>query len=185
MNFSLLNLFLVFIKVGTLTIGGGYVMVPIFLEEIVNRRHWISEEEFFRVLSIAQVFPGPIAVNLAVASGYQLAGFAGSIIAALGATLPSLVIILIIAIFSSKPIALWWVQGLFFGLRPAVAALMVAAVWQLFTKRHWKVPSLILVLVITLIIFALGINPAWVILVYLGGLLTWIFYWNWQKRSYK
>jgi chromate transporter len=96
-----------------------------------------------------------------------------------------LVIILIIAVFFKQAYTLWWVQGLFFGLRPAVAALMVAAVWQLFTKRRWKVPSLILVLVITLMIFALGINPAWVILVYLGGLLTWIFYWNWQKRSYK
>jgi len=78
------------------------------------------------VLSIAQVFPGPIAVNLAVASGYQLAGLAGSVVAALGATLPSLVIILIIAIFFKQAYALWWVQGLFFGLRPAVAALMVA-----------------------------------------------------------
>jgi len=69
------------------------------------------------VLSIAQVFPGPIAVNLAVASGYQLAGLAGSVVAALGATLPSLVIILIIAIFFKQAYALWWVQGLFFGLR--------------------------------------------------------------------
>jgi len=66
------------------------------------------------VLSIAQVFPGPIAVNLAVASGYQLAGLAGSVVAALGATLPSLVIILIIAIFFKQAYTLWWVQGLFF-----------------------------------------------------------------------
>jgi chromate transporter len=185
MNFSLLNLFLVFLKVGALTIGGGYVMVPIFLEEIVSKRHWLTEDDFFKVLSIAQVFPGPIAVNLAVASGYRMAGLSGSLIAALGATLPSLVIILVIAIFFQQFYTLWWVQGLFFGLRPAVAALMVAAVWQLFTRRHWTVPPLVLVLAITVIVFAFKINPAWVILIYLGGLFAWIFYSSSRKRSYK
>ncbi len=160
-------------------------MVPIFLEEIVSKRHWISEDDFFKLLSIAQVFPGPIAVNLAVASGYNLAGFLGSLIAALGATLPSLVIILLIAIFFRQAYTIWWVQGLFFGLRPAVGALMVAAVWQLFTKRHWKVSPLILVAIITVIIFAFKINPAWVILGYLGGLFVWMFYLNSQKHSYK
>ncbi|NPV88157.1 chromate transporter [Coprothermobacteraceae bacterium] len=182
---NLTSIFLVFLKVGALTIGGGYVMIPLFLDEIVRQRHWISEEEFFKLLSVAQVLPGPIAVNMAVASGFRMAGLAGSVVATLGATLPSLVSILLIAVFFKQAYDLWWVQGLFFGLRPAVAALMVAAVWKLLTRRKWNLPGLALVTCISLAVFYFKVNPAYVILGYLGALITWMFWWNWQRLSSK
>lgn len=68
----LTDLFFIFLKIGWLTLGGGYVMIPLFLEEIVKKRNYMDEEEFIKALTLAQLFPGPIAFNLAVSVGYKL-----------------------------------------------------------------------------------------------------------------
>ena len=69
------------------TIGGGYAMIPIIQDEIVNRKRWILEEEFIDILSVAQTTPGPIAVNTSVFVGYQTSGMIGAIMAVLGLSL--------------------------------------------------------------------------------------------------
>ena len=93
---SLTQLFLIFFKMGAFTIGGGYAMIPL-IEKELTKREWISEEDLQDIVVLAQSAPGLLAVNMAIYSGYRLAGLKGSIVASVGAVLPSFVIILAIA----------------------------------------------------------------------------------------
>ena len=98
---SLWHLFLVFAKVGTFTIGGGYAMLPL-VEEALVKRGWITEEDFQDLIVLAQSAPGLLAVNMAIFTGHKIKGLRGSIVSALGAVLPSLLIILLIAMFFTE-----------------------------------------------------------------------------------
>jgi len=80
-------------KIGALTFGGGYAMIPIIEEEVTKKRKWISEIEIMDILAISESTPGPIAVNTATYVGYKVAGIVGGIVATIGLTIPSFVII--------------------------------------------------------------------------------------------
>ena len=96
---QLLDLFLTFARIGGLTFGGGYAMLPILQREVVEKRHWATEEELMDYYAIGQCTPGIIAVNTATFVGQGLAGSIGGIVATLGVVFPSLIIITIIAAF--------------------------------------------------------------------------------------
>lgn len=96
MNFYL-NAFCTFFKIGLFTIGGGYAMVPLIEEEVVNKKRWITQEEFIDLLAVSQSVPGVFAVNFSIFIGYKLRKFPGALSLALGAILPSFLIILSIA----------------------------------------------------------------------------------------
>lgn len=96
-----LEAFSIFFKIGAFTIGGGYAMVPLIENEIVTKRNWIAKEDFIDLLAISQSAPGILAVNISIFIGYRLRGIRGSIITALGTILPSFLIILAIALFST------------------------------------------------------------------------------------
>ncbi len=129
---SLLTIFLVFLKVGAFTFGGGYAMLPIIQQEVVANRKWIGESLFFDMLIVAQSIPGAIALNSAIQIGMHLRGIAGGSLAALGVMIPSVAVILALAAFF---LPLFqdniYVQAVFYGLRPAVVALIAAAVINL------------------------------------------------------
>lgn len=91
----------IFFKIGAFTIGGGYAMVPLIENEIVTKRKWITQDDFINLLAISQSAPGILAVNISIFIGYKLKGIPGSIITALGTILPSFIIILAIACFST------------------------------------------------------------------------------------
>lgn len=122
------EIFLVFCKVGVLTFGGGYAMLPIINKEAVENRAWASTEEIMDYYAVGQCLPGLIAVNTAVFVGDKLRGKKGGVVAALGVALPSLVIIMLIAAllkpFMNNPI----VQKAFIGVRIAVAALIIKTI---------------------------------------------------------
>ena len=90
-----LKLFGIFFKIGAFTLGGGYAMLPLIQNEIVEKNNWIKEDEFLELLAMAQSAPGPIAVNVAVFVGYKIGGLPGTIITSLGTVLPSFLIILL------------------------------------------------------------------------------------------
>src|SRR5574344_458682 len=98
MNFYL-EAFSIFFKIGLFTIGGGYAMVPLIQNEVVDRKKWISKEDFIDLLAIAQSAPGVFAVNIAIFIGYKLRKKKGAVVMTLGTVLPSFLIILAIAIF--------------------------------------------------------------------------------------
>ena len=90
---QLFFLFLTFFKIGLFTFGGGYAMIPIIEREAVDRKNWISKDEFLDILAIAESTPGPLAINSATFVGYKVCGVLGSVFATLGVVLPSFIII--------------------------------------------------------------------------------------------
>ena len=153
-------------------------MLPLIQREIVERKHWISEEEFVNMIALAQAAPGLIAVNSAIFIGWRCGGWKGVLGAVLGAVLPSFVIILTIAMIFSD-----WknhpaVEAIFKGVRPAVVALIVAplvgmAKREIVSKKAAKNSEpqtinnawfLLVSLVAALLIWLVGVNPVWVIL---------------------
>ena len=91
--------FKIFFKIGAFTIGGGYAMVPLIEDEVVNKKKWIEQDDFLDLLAIAQSAPGILAVNIAIFVGYRLRGVKGSLVTSLGSILPSFLMILAIALF--------------------------------------------------------------------------------------
>lgn len=131
MNFYLQS-FLIFLKIGLFTIGGGYAMVPLIQDEIVDKRKWIDKEDFIDLLALTQSVPGIFAVNIAIFIGYKLRKFRGALAMALGTILPSFFIILAIALFFQQFKQYPIVENIFKGIRPAVVALIAAPLspWQ-------------------------------------------------------
>lgn len=122
---SLKELFLVFMKIGAFTIGGGYAMIPLIKNEL-DRRKWIGEDELPDIIALAQSAPGILAVNVSIFAGYKIKGLKGSIAATLGSILPSFLIILAIAMaftnFKDNPTVI----SIFKGIRPVVVALIAS-----------------------------------------------------------
>lgn len=124
------RLFWSFFKIGGFTFGGGWAMISLIEREIVDRRKWISREEFLDQLAVAQSLPGILAVNISVAVGDKLRGMRGSIVAATGTIILPFLIILAIAIFLTPEVIKTnkVINSVFMGIRPAVVALIIAPV---------------------------------------------------------
>lgn len=172
----LFDMFKTFFKVGAFTIGGGYAMIPIIQKEIVDNKNWIKEEEFLDIIAVSQGSPGPIAVNVSIFVGYKLKGFKGALACTLGTTLPSFLIILLIATvffqFRNNPI----IEKVFLGIRPAVVALIVSAVYQLAKKSKFNYKKISISVITALLIVFLSISPIYLILI--GGIGSILYYKN-------
>lgn len=120
------NLLFVFFKIGLLSFGGGYAIIPMIQHEAI-KGGWLSELEFQEVVSIAGMAPGPVATNSATLIGYRIAGMEGAIVAALGMILPSLIIAIILSIFFYRLRDSQWMKTIFYGLRPVITGLIVFA----------------------------------------------------------
>ena len=121
------RLFLIFLKIGAFTFGGGYAMIPLIEREIVEKRGLIGREELTDIVAIAESTPGPIAVNAATFVGYRSAGVLGALLATVGVVLPSFLIILAVAFFLRRAADNRYVRYAFFGVRAGVLALIVRA----------------------------------------------------------
>lgn len=135
---DLLDLYCVFFRIGAVTFGGGYAMLPILERELVNKRHWATTEDLMDYYAISQVTPGVIAVNVATFVGFRRKKVAGGIFATMGVVTPSVIIITIISLFISNFESILWVQKALKGINVAVAALLTYAVFN-FAKRTIKV----------------------------------------------
>ena len=128
----LLDLFLTFAKIGVMTFGGGYAMLPILQREVVEKKKWATEDQLADYYAVGQCTPGVIAVNTATFVGSSQGGIAGGVIATLGVVFPSIVIILAIAAFLSNFMHLEAVAHAFNGVRAGVTALILVSVIKLF-----------------------------------------------------
>ncbi|TDF97550.1 chromate transporter [Paenibacillus piri] len=122
----LLSLLWTFFKVGLVSFGGGYAILSI-IEREVMLHHWLSAADYANAVALAGMSPGPIATNIAILIGYQTSGILGAIAAVAGIILPSVLVVILIAIFLFKAGRERWLQVLLYGLRPMVAALIVYA----------------------------------------------------------
>ena len=161
----LLELFLTFAKVGVMTFGGGYAMLPILQREIVDNKGWVTEEELMDYFAIGQCTPGIIAVNTATFIGQKNKGILGGIIATMGVVFPSLVIISLLAGVIEAFSHLVWVQNAFGGIRVCVCVLILNAVVKLFKKAVLDVPTFIIFLAVALGSVLLNISPVIFVLI--------------------
>ena len=138
---KLMDLFFTFARIGGLTFGGGYAMLPMLQKEVVEKRGWATEEELMDYYAIGQCTPGIIAVNTATFVGQKTAGVSGGIIATLGVVFPSLIIITIIAAFIQNFAHLAIVQNAFAGIRVCVCVLIFNAVVKLWKKSVIDKPT--------------------------------------------
>ncbi len=137
---ELLTLFITFAKMGVMTFGGGYAMLPILQKEVVENKKWATEEEVMDYFAIGQCTPGVIAVNTATFIGQKRKGVLGGIAATLGVVFPSLIIITLLAGVIEAFSHIEWVQHAFGGIRICVCVLILNAVVKLFKKAvvDWK-----------------------------------------------
>lgn len=164
---ELLEMFIIFARIGGFTFGGGYAMLPMLEKEVVNNKHWATEEELMDYYAIGQCTPGIIAINTATFIGYKVKGIPGAIFATLGVIAPSLVIITVIAAFISNFIELAFVKSAFAGIRACVCILILNAVVKLAKKALVDKATVALFLIILALSLFTDISPA--ILVVIAG----------------
>ena len=153
------DMFLTFAKVGVMTFGGGYAMLPILQREVVENKGWATEEELTDYFAIGQCTPGVIAVNTATFIGQKNKGIPGGIIATLGLVFPSLIIISLLAGVITTFSHLAWVSHAFGGIRVCVCVLIVNAVVKLYKKAVIDVPTFIIFLAVWMGSYFLSVSP--------------------------
>lgn len=156
---KLWELFWTFAKIGVMTFGGGYAMLPMLQREVVDNKHWATEEEIMDYFAIGQCTPGVIAVNTATFIGQKEKGIAGGIVASIGVVFPSFVIISLLAGVIEAFSHLTWVQHAFGGVRVCVCVLILNAVVKLYRKAVVDKPTLVIFLLIALGSFLMPLSP--------------------------
>lgn len=122
-----LRLFFAFFQIGLFSFGGGYAAVPLIQSQIVEHNRWLEMSQFADLITIAEMTPGPIAVNSATFVGQQIAGLPGAIVCTLGCIMPSFCIVLVLSFLYMKYRSLRTMQGILTGLRPAIVAMIASA----------------------------------------------------------
>ena len=159
-----ISLFKTFMKIGIVTFGGGYAMIPIIEQEVVAKHQWMTRDEFVDAIAVTQTCPGALAINMSSMIGYKLAKVPGAIVCTLGASLPSFLIILAIAMFFHQFENNKVVAAIFAGIRPAVVALIAVPTFSLAKSAHISLVNCWIPILSALLIWLMGVNPIWVII---------------------
>ena len=166
-----LELFFTFMKIGAFTLGGGYAMLSMVEKAVVDQKKWIANDEFWDMMAIVQSLPGVFAVNTALYVGQKVAGRKGAFASMLGAILPSIVIILLLATvfreFRDNPV----VERIFKGIRPCVVALILAPSLRMIKSATVTWKTAIIPILAVFLIWWCKISPAYVILTAIAGSL--------------
>ena len=158
------TLFWTFCRIGGLTFGGGYAMLPMLEKEVVERQHWTTQEQLLDYFAIGQCTPGIIAVNTATFIGYNRRGVLGAIVATLGVVFPSFVIISLISAVLSNFAHIAMVQHAFSGIRVAVCGLILQAVIKLLKSSVKNAMGWILLAITFLAVVLFDLSPVIVVL---------------------
>ena len=166
---TLLKLFLVYMKIGLFTFGGGYAMIALIEDEIVSKRGWITKEELADIVVIAESTPGPIAINCSTYVGYKIGGFFGSAVATTAVVIPSFAIIFTISLFIEQFLAYDLVKYAFYGINCAVGLIIVRTgikMLKSFKKTPLSVTCFVVSVVGLMIVnfFALNFSPIFFVL---------------------
>ena len=172
----LFDLFKTFCRIGGLTFGGGYAMLPMLQKEIVDDRKWATNDELLDYYAVGQATPGIIAVNTATFVGYKVKGIWGALFATLGVVSPSFVIILVIASFLQNFSKYVIVQNAFSGIRVAVGVLILNAIIGLLKKSVVNKISTVIFIVTCLFGIVLNISPIYIVIAacIIGILISYI-----------
>ena len=168
-----------FFKIGIMTFGGGYAMLPMLQRELVENRKWVTEEEILNYFAIGQCTPGVIAVNTATFVGYKRCKIPGAIFATIGVVLPSMIIITIIAAVLSNFAHIPAVQHAFAGIRIAVSALIVASVIKLIKTNVKSIAQIIIAVAAFVLVAVFGQNPVFAVI---GAAVAGLCLGKWGER---
>ena len=168
-----LDLFFTFFRIGAVTFGGGYAMLPILQREVVEKKKWATEEELVDYYAIGQCTPGVIAVNVGTFIGRKYKGIPGGVIATLGVVSPSVVIITVIAALISNFAGIGWVQDALGGIRICVCVFIFNAVRRLIKSAVKDKVALLLYLVLFAAAVFLDFSPIYAVLI--AGVLGVVF----------
>jgi chromate transporter len=166
---NFIELFVTFLRLGVLTFGGGYAMIPVVERELINKKGWTDMDEVMNYYTIAQITPGIIAVNLSTFVGYKRKGPLGGLVATLGFVLPGISFITAIAICLSSFADLAVVRHAFTGIRVAVCALIVDTVIKLVRGVFKNKKAVVMYLVAFALSAVWSVSP--MLLVIASGLL--------------
>ena len=168
-----------FFKIGIMTFGGGYAMLPMLQRELVENRKWVTEEEILNYFAIRQCTPGVIAVNTATFVGYKRCKIPGAIFATIGVVLPSMIIITVIAAVLSNFAHIPAVQHAFAGIRIAVSALIVASVIKLIKTNVKSIAQIIIAVAAFVLVAVFGQNPVFAVI---GAAVAGLCLGKWGER---
>ena len=173
-----LQLFATFFKIGAFTLGGGYAMLSMVEKAVVDQKKWIAADEFWDMIAVIQSLPGVFAVNTALYVGHRIDGTRGAVAAMLGAIIPSITIILLLATVFHEYRDLPVVERIFKGIRPCVVALILAPSLRMVksAKLNWK--TAIIPLATVFLIWWCKISPAYVIIAAIVGSFCYAIYIN-------
>ncbi len=170
----LLKLLFTFFKIGLFSFGGGYAMIPFMQREIIEKHQWLSSSEFVDIIGISQMTPGPVSVNSATFVGYKVGGVVGSILATLGITVISFILVSIASKAIDKFKESKYLKAALLGMRPVLIALIINAFISLAKDAYVDVKSIIITLIVGGCLFSKKIHP--IVIIVLAGLLGIIFW---------
>lgn len=159
-----LQLFVVFFNIGAFTIGGGYAMLDMVEKAIVGKHKWIDKDDFWDMITVVQSLPGVFAVNTALYTGYRIKGLKGAAAACLGSIIPSITIILLIAIFFKDYKDNSVVESIFKGIRPCVVALILSPAIKMAVSAKLTLGTAMLPIAAVLLVCLCKVSPTYVIL---------------------
>lgn len=162
---TLLELFLIFARIGGFTFGGGYAMLPLLQKEVVENKKWATQQELMDYYAIGQCTPGIIAVNTATFVGSKIKGLPGAIFATLGVITPSIIIVSIIAAFISGFSEYEIIEHAFSGIRAAVVALILSSVIKLGKKSVVDIVTTVIFVAVAILSFFTDLSPVVFVLV--------------------
>lgn len=174
MFWLLANLFASYFKIGLFGFGGGYAMIALMEHEIIKVHGWMSPSDFVNIIAVAEMTPGPIAINSATFVGYQVAGLGGAAIATLGVVFPSLILIMPAARLFLRYYTNQHLQRAMVGIQPAVIALIGFAAFVVGESAIIDLYSILITLAAFLLLFLTKIHP--LLLIGLGALSGIIIY---------
>lgn len=153
------EIFYVFIKIGAFSFGGGYVMIPLIQREVVEIRNWINDDFFINIIAISQSTPGPIAVNTATFAGYEVGGLYGAVAGTIGVTIVSFCLVIMLSKSIEKMKNNKSINRFFYGLRPAVVAMIIGVALKLSKTAIIDIYSVLILIAVIISIQKFRVHP--------------------------
>lgn len=172
----ILKLYLVFLKIGAVSFGGGYAMIPFIQREIIYNYKWIDINQFMDIIGISQMTPGPIAINSATFVGFKVSGILGSLAATLGVVTMSFILVSIASKAMEKFKKSKVLKGALLAMRPVLIALIIQAFFDLAKDAYVDIKSIIITIIIGILLFSKKVHP--IISIILSAILGIIIYSN-------
>ncbi|WP_243109377.1 chromate transporter [Anaerophilus nitritogenes] len=170
----IVKIFFTFIKIGAFSFGGGLAMLPFIEKEIVYNHQWITSEEFVDIIAIAQMTPGPIAINSSTFVGYKVQGIIGAMVGSIGIVIPSFILIIILAKYFTNMKDNKATKAVFKGIRPAVLGLILSAAISVGKTALLDMKSVLIALIVLFLLKKVNLHPILAIVV--AGIMGAILY---------